>query len=75
MSTALDKFFLKSTTVIGIIVGFLPTILPIFGISFNVEDGAMLTGTWDAIIQAIGGVMAIVGRVKAVGSISFNPFK
>ena len=63
----MDKFFLKSKTIIGIIVSILPALLPQFGLSFSAEDGALINTTVDQLIQAAGAVLAMYGRFAAGG--------
>ena len=71
----MDKIFIKSKTILGVILGFLPTILPVFGIHFGPDVAELINGTVDAIISAAGGIIAIYGRVTAIGQIKWNPFK
>ena len=61
------KFFLKSKTIIGIIVSILPALLPQIGLSFSAEDGALINSTVDIIIQAAGAILATYGRFAAGG--------
>lgn len=68
----MNKFFLKSKTIIGAIVSILPVLLPQIGISFSPEDGAMINDTVDKIIHAAGAVLAIYGRFDA-GGVSIRP--
>jgi len=61
----MDKFFLKSKTIIGVIVTVLPTLLPALGVSFSAEDAQLISSTGDAIIQAVGALLAVYGRFVA----------
>lgn len=58
----MDKFFLKSKTIIGIVLTALVALLPQFGITFTQEDGALISQAWDAIAQACLLVFAGWGR-------------
>lgn len=60
-----EKYFLKSKTVIGVILSMLPTLLPVFGVSFSEQDGQFVTSSADAILQGIGAALAIYGRFVA----------
>jgi hypothetical protein len=71
----MDKFILKSKTVIGAIVMLLPVLAQLFGFAFSAEDGALITNGWDQVIQAIGAVLVIFGRFTAKSGLSLNPFK
>lgn len=62
-----NKFFLKSKTIIGVLLSIAPTLLPALGLSFSVEDGQMISAGVDAIIQAVGAVLAVYGRFAAGG--------
>lgn len=61
----MEKFFLKSKTILGVIVTMLPTLLPALGISFSVEDAQLISNTGDALIQAGGAMLAVYGRFVA----------
>jgi len=61
----MSKFFLKSKTVLGVLISIAPTVLPLVGIDFNPDDATMFTSTADLVIQAVGAVLALYGRVKA----------
>ncbi len=68
----MDKFFLKSKTVIGLIISVLPALLPALGLSFSADDGQLVSGSFDSIMQGVGGVVALYGRFAA-GGISVLP--
>jgi uncharacterized membrane protein (DUF441 family) len=57
----------KSKTILGIVLTALISLLPQFGISFTADDSAMITGAWDAVIQALTLGFAFYGRVVAKG--------
>ena len=67
----MDKFFLKSKTILGIIISIMPALLPEVGVSFSEADGQLITSTWDSIIQSVGAVLAVYGRFDA-GNISLT---
>lgn len=67
------KFFLKSKTILGVIISTLPTLLPIAGVSFSPEDGQLLMGGLDYIVQAAGALMAIYGRFTATDKVTLTP--
>ncbi len=68
----MDKNFLSSKTIQGILITVLPIILPLIGISFSADDGAVLSQNIDAIISAVGAIWATYGRIVASGSISLT---
>ncbi len=70
----MDKFFLKSKTIIGIVVSILPTLLPELGVSFTAEDGALINQSVDSVIQGAGAVLAVWGRFMA-GGVTLAPGK
>ena len=63
----MDKFFLKSKTIIGVIMSVLPALAVAFGFTFSADDAAMVNSTVDALIQAGGALLAVYGRFKAGG--------
>jgi hypothetical protein len=65
----MNKFILKSKTVIGALIALLPAISVLTGVTFTEDDTVMINQTADAIIQVIGGVFAIYGRVVSKGKV------
>ena len=65
-----EKFFLKSKTIIGVIVSVLPALLPAVGVTFSAEDGAFVSANIDAIIQGAGALLAMYGRFVAKGAVT-----
>ena len=61
----MNKFFLKSKTIMGALVTLAPTIAVLFGYTMTEDDSAMITETGDAIIQLIGAALVVYGRVTA----------
>ncbi|KKM75467.1 hypothetical protein LCGC14_1389890 [marine sediment metagenome] len=68
-----NKWFVKSKTILGIILSVLPTILPAFGVSFGADDAQLINGFVDASIQLVGAALAIYGRWVATQSVSVKP--
>ncbi len=65
----MDKFFLKSKTIIGVLMMLITNLGPFIGISFGAEDAAMVSANIDAIITAVGALLATWGRATANTSI------
>lgn len=65
----MNKFVLKSKTIIGALIALLPAISVLTGITFTEDDTVMINQMADAIIQVIGGAFAIYGRFKAEGKV------
>lgn len=63
----MNKFILKSKTVIGAIIGAAPSLAVVTGITLTDDDTAMITTTVDAIIQLFGFAYAIYGRIVTKG--------
>lgn len=61
----MNKFFLKSKTIIGALVTLAPTLATVFGITFTEDDSAMISQMADGIIQILGTTLVIWGRVTA----------
>ena len=61
----MSKFFLKSKTVIGLLITAIPTLAVIFNITLTEEDQVLISHVGDAIIQLIGLIIAGYGRIKA----------
>jgi hypothetical protein len=70
-----SKWFLQSKTIIGLIVGLLATFLPQFGISFTADSASQLNSAIDGILQGIGMVLVIWGRVSATQPLRLTPGK
>lgn len=65
--TQIPKWFLKSKTIWGVIISILPALLPAVGLSFSADDTVLISNGGDAIIQAIGAGLAIIGRFFSKG--------
>ena len=68
----MNKFFLKSKTIIGVIVSILPVLLPELGVSFSAEDGQLINRFVDLVVQTAGAGMAVYGRFDA-GGVTLRP--
>ncbi len=66
----MKKFFLKSKTILGVLIMVTTNLGPLVGLSFGADDAAMVTADIDAILTALGGLLATYGRVKAKSSLS-----
>lgn len=66
----MNKIFLKSKTILGIVFSALPTLLPALGFSYSVDDAQLVSSTVDALIQAGGLVFAVYGRLVAKNSLT-----
>lgn len=69
----MDTFLLKSKTVIMVLIGTAPQILPQFGWSFTVDDAAFFTSQIDAVWAGLFAVLAIWGRKVAKGPLRMTP--
>lgn len=67
------KFWLKSKTILGILISVLPTLLPMIGM--GTADSMLISEQLDILIQASGALLAIYGRVKADTKIKATPGK
>lgn len=68
----MDKFFLKSKTIIGILVIAVVSLAPEIGISFSSDDGVFVNQLVDQIVQTAGLVVAAYGRFVADGRLSIS---
>ena len=66
------KIFLASKTIWGVIIMALPALLPLAGISFGVDDTAVVNEMADKIFQAVGAVIAVWGRWSASTKLSIK---
>jgi len=62
-----NKFILKSKTIQGALIVLLPSLAVLFGFTFTEDDSALVTTTTDAMIQLLGGLYAIYGRLVTEG--------
>lgn len=66
------KFIAKSKTVWGTIISLLPTLLPLFGVNFGVDETQLISNIYDALVTATGGLIALWGRFTADTKLTFN---
>ena len=69
----MNKFFLKSKTVIGILTVAIVQLAPVLGFSFTEDDSAMVNSAVDAVVTALASLLALFGRFTAKQSISVVP--
>lgn len=69
------KFFGLSLTMIGAFILTLPPLAALFGINFSNEDAIFVNTQIDAIFTAIGGVMVVVGRIRASTPLRLLPWQ
>ncbi len=67
------KWFIASKTLLGVVATILPTLLPLFGIGLDPNDGVLFTDLADKIIMFAGAALAVYGRFVASGSLSATP--
>lgn len=63
-----EKYFLQSKTVLAALLAVAVQILPLLGIGFDAQDGALVTVAWDQIVTAILGLLAIYFRIVTPGA-------
>lgn len=66
------KSFLESKTIIGVFISLLPTIGALFGVEITVGDVERGAEGVDHILQGIGALLAIYGRVTAKTQVSIR---
>lgn len=65
----MNKFILKSKTILGAIVTLAPTIATLCGYTLTEDDSAMISQTADSVIQLLGFTLVVYGRIKAEGKV------
>ncbi|MGB1215052.1 MAG: hypothetical protein ACPG4X_16920 [Pikeienuella sp.] len=63
------KSALKSMTLWGALIMLLPQVAPLIGYTVTEDDAKALVSAVEAIVTAVGGVMVIVGRIRATKAI------
>lgn len=66
------KWYLKSKTTWGIIVGALPVLAQLIGLGLGSDDIELISDTGDAILTAAGMLFAAYGRFVAKEPLSFT---
>ena len=69
----MDKFVLKSKTIIGLIVATLAMWAPQLGLDFSQEDGAFVMTHLNELIATASVAFAAFGRIVAEGKLRFTP--
>ena len=65
----MNKFVLKSKTILGILIMVAPVLAKEFGFTLTADGTAMITQSADSIIQLLGAVLGVYGRIKAKGGV------
>jgi len=68
-----EKFFLKSKTIIGILIAAVMQLAPFIGISFGEDDAAVVNNVVDIIITFFGLTLGAVGRFTAKQDLKLTP--
>ncbi len=66
------KWFLKSKTILGLVISVLPALLPAIGISFGADDTQLVSGAVDGLVQGIGAILALYGRFVAKAPVTIT---
>ncbi len=61
----MDKFFLASRTIQGILLAAIPTVCQLFGWDWSEDDTNALGGVLEHVITGVGLVWAFIGRWRA----------
>lgn len=67
-----SKWFVKSKTVIGIVIAALPTMLPLIGVAFSADDTHLVNQFVDGAFQLFGLGFAIYGRFVSTQPITLR---
>ena len=65
----MDKFFLKSKTIIGILLTLIVSLAPAIGLTFGTDDAHLISELWDKIAIVASAGMAVIGRFTAKSSL------
>lgn len=68
-----EKWLARSKTIVGIILGALPTVLPMLGISFTPDDQHLMGQWFDVTFQLIMWGMAFWGRMRPTANLTMLP--
>ena len=68
-----SKWFLKSKTIIGILIASVPTLAAALGWAIDAEVLKSLNEGIAAAFVLVGSIMAILGRVKAKSILTIKP--
>lgn len=67
------KFFLQSKTIIGAILIVISTLAPLIGFTFTTADVALVGGNVGNIIDGIGVLLVVWGRISAKTELVATP--
>lgn len=67
------KWFLKSKTIIGLLITVLPTMAELFGLTLIPGDVNFISAEMDKAIMGMGAVLVVIGRFKSTTSIKLLP--
>ncbi len=67
------KWFLKSKTVIGLLITILPTVAALIGWNLSADDTAFINSEVDKVITGVGAVLSLVGRFKSNSTVTLLP--
>lgn len=67
------KWFLKSKTIIGLLITILPTMAELLGLTLTQGDVNFISAEVDKIIMGMGAALVVVGRFKSTTSIKLLP--
>lgn len=68
-----EKFALTSKTVLGALLAFVVSVGSLIGVAINEDQAATITENWEAIVTAVGSLIAIYGRIVADSKITLKP--
>jgi len=63
------KSFIESKTIWGAAIAVVPPLANLFGYTVTGADVAQVTGSIDSVVTAVGGLLAVFGRVTATKAI------
>ena len=69
----MDKFFLYSKTIQGILIMLVPLVLQMTGVNLPLGDDAGIGGLVTMMFELVGAGWATFGRVKAAGALKITP--
>jgi len=69
----MDKFFLQSKTVIGILLTAFVGLAPMIGLNLTADDTALVSSVVDKALEVVGLVLAMYGRFVATQPLSIKP--
>lgn len=67
------KWFLKSKTIIGLLITVLPTVAELFGLTLTPGDVNFISAEMDKVIMGMGAALVVIGRFKSTTSVKLLP--